>query len=213
LSKHGFFIVFEGPEGSGKTTQASRLVNKLFNSGRKPLSLREPGGTSTGELIRKMLKDNVAGEPLAPRAELLLFEAARAQLIENVIIPRLRSGMDVVCDRFTDSTLAYQGHARGLDKKFIEDANSFAAAGLRPDITLLLDIDPEIGMKRTSEKRSGQGKQLDAIEKEDMSFHRKVRQGYLQVAGQSPWVVVLDATKSEDELEEEIWAKVSSLLA
>jgi len=208
----GLFIVFEGSEGCGKTTQTQRLTKRLLTMGRNPIPIREPGGTKTGEMIRKMLKDNLAGEDLTPVAELLLFEAARAQLIEKVVIPTLKSGADVICDRFTDSTVAYQGYARGIDLCMVKCLNKFATFECQPSLTIILDIDPEIGLKRTVEKRGEQGKQLDKIEQEDIEFHHKVRKAYLLMSKNVPGKVVLDASIEADKLEEQIWSRVQSLL-
>ncbi|HAL46326.1 MAG: dTMP kinase [SAR202 cluster bacterium] len=201
----GIFVVFEGVEGSGKTTQSAKLAQRLTEAGRDVSLTVEPGGTPTGERVREWVK---TGSGLTPLAELFLFNAARAALVETVISPALDGGQDIVCDRYIYSTVAYQGYGRGVDRRTIETLNSIATTGLEPDIVVLLDLPPDQGFGRKA------GSALDRIELEDQDFHLKVRQGYLDQAQNDPkrWLV-LDATLSESELTDAIWDRVSALLA
>lgn len=182
----GFFITFEGVEGSGKSTQIGLLKGYLEGKGKKVLTLREPGGTILGEKIRGILL-NAGDEAIDPGAELFLYEACRAQLVKNVIEPALKAGNIVICDRFTDSTLAYQGYGRGLDLGAIESLNRFATQGITPGLTILLDCPPEAGLKRAwSRIKSTRGEKEDRFEKEDILFHTRVREGYLKIAQKEP---------------------------
>ena len=196
----GLLITFEGGEGTGKSTQAARLTARLRAGGSSVVSAREPGGTEVGERIRAVTR-----EPASPLAELFLFEAARAQLVAEVIEPALAAGAVVILDRFTDSTLAYQGHGRGLDLATIVELNAVATHGIRPDLTLLLDLDVDTGLAR---KLGEIGH--DAIGKEHRDFHERVRSGYLELAAAEPqrWVV-LDGTLPPQELQESVWEAVS----
>ncbi|WP_299026973.1 dTMP kinase [uncultured Thermanaerothrix sp.] len=180
------FITLEGPEGSGKTTQAQELAKFLRQQGYTVLATREPGGTSIGDQVRAILTD-LQNAAMHPRTEILLFLAARAQLVEEVIRPALAQGHVVLCDRYADSTLAYQGYGHGVNLETLRALLAFATGGLVPDLTLLLDIDPEVGLQRR--RRAGQWNRLDAY---DLDFHRRVRQGYLELARQEPhrWYVV-----------------------
>lgn len=198
------FVVFEGIDGSGKSTQARALLRRLRRRDIPALLTHEPGGTPLGEQLRRWLK----GRPdLSPMAELTLFIAARAQLVEKVISPALNSGVTVLSDRFTASTVAYQGHGRGLDLDLIRNLNSAAAGGLTPDMTILLDMSPEASLAR----RSGSSK--DSFESAPWDFHRKVRESYLaQAAGHPQGWLVVDATQDRRKLSREIWAKVKPLL-
>jgi dTMP kinase len=170
------FITLEGPEGCGKTTQIDLLASWLSDHGHEVLSTIEPGGEPVADRIRHLLLHN-EDHPTA-KAELLLYLAARAQHVDKVIRPALEAGKTVICARFSDSTLAYQGYARGLDMEFIRQANAFATGGLEPDLTLLIDVQVELGL----------GRQMDRnrMEAESLAFHRKVREGFLQVAAQAP---------------------------
>lgn len=193
----GFFITFEGIEGSGKSTQMELAKGYLRKKGADVLSLREPGGTSLGERVRSILL-NSSDEPIDPWAELFLYEACRAQLVNTVIKPALASGKTVICDRFTDSTLAYQGYGRGLDLSSVAEANRLATGGLNPGLTILLDCDPEEGLKRAwSRIGAAKGEKEDRFEKESILFHRKVRQGYLSIAGNEPGRVKVVTSKGE----------------
>ena len=144
-TRRGKFITFEGPEGGGKTTQAKRLLARLIGEGHEVIYTREPGGTPTGEAIREILQYDKAGEPLCDETEVFLFAASRAQLVRNVIIPALERGTHVICDRFADSTTVYQGYGRGFDIEQMVAINNFAINGATPDLTLLMDVDVEIG--------------------------------------------------------------------
>ena len=182
----GFFITFEGIEGSGKTTQISLLADYLVAAGRSVRLTREPGGTSIGDQVRKILLDpeNVA---LDPRAELLLYAAGRAQHLAEFIRPALGGGAIVLCDRFSDATYAYQGHGRGLDLELIGDLDRLVTGGMRPDLTILLDIDASEGLARARGRNSRHGLGAEArFENEHLPFHERVRRGYLELAGREP---------------------------
>ncbi|MCS6772989.1 MAG: dTMP kinase [Anaerolineae bacterium] len=186
-------ITLEGLDGSGKTTQARRLADWLSAQGADVLLTREPGGTAVGDAIRALLADP-AHAGMEARAELMLFCASRAQLVAERIRPHLDRGGVVVCDRFADSTLAYQGYGRGLDLAFLRALLDFTTGGLTPDLTLYFDLPPELGLSR----RRRQGT-LERMETEQLAFYQRVRQGYLELASQSParWCVI-DATQPEE---------------
>ena len=191
------FITLEGPEGSGKTTQARLLAEYLQKSGLSVHLTREPGGSSIGDQIRKILVDH-ANTDMHPRTEILLFLAQRAQHVEQIIRPQLADGHIVICDRYRDSTLAYQGFGHGLDVHLLDTLNDFATGGLQPDLTFLLDVDVEIGLARRS---SGGGwNRLDAYQ---VAFHQRVRSGYHQLAEKNParWIVI-DASQPPDQVSE-----------
>ena len=190
----GFFISFEGPEGSGKSTQIHRLAAALAEQGHAVWTTREPGGTRAGERIRPLLLGPHAG-PLAPWSEALLFTAARAQLVDEVIRPRLHRGELVLCDRYSDSTLAYQGYGRGLDLKTMRRLQAEATGGLTPDLTLLLDLPVEAGLARIP--RSAK----DRLDRETIAFHQRVHAGYREMAAREPhrWRQV-DASRDPDEV-------------
>ena len=208
----GKFITFEGPEGSGKSTQIKRLAESLAVRGIKVLCTREPGGTATGEAIRNILQHDAAGEPLAERAELLLFTASRAQLVDQVMLPALGRGEWVLCDRFIDSTMAYQGYARGMDIDTLDAINGFAIAGCKPDLTLLLDLDIEQGFQRL-ENRYSDGGSADRFERESRDFHHRVRKGYHTLAQREPGRFrVIDAGRAVDEVASNIWSIVKKAL-
>ena len=182
----GFFITIEGIEGSGKSTQMGLLSEHLEKKGMEVVALREPGGTALGDSIRSILL-NSGGSKIVSEAELLLYEASRAQLVKLVIRPALEAGKTVICDRFTDSTVAYQGYGRGLDIDAINLINHSATGGLTPDVTLLIDLDPGEGLRRAWSRISRkEGEKEDRFEKEDIPFHRRVRAGYLKIAGREP---------------------------
>ncbi len=193
------FITFEGPEGSGKSTQLPKLAQFLEESGLLIVKTREPGGTKIGDQIREVLvrMDNTE---LHPRTEILLFLAARAQLVEELIIPSLQEGKIILCDRYGDSTLAYQGYGHGLDLDTLRAMLHFATGGLKPDLTILLDVDVMTGLKRKKIKE--EWNRLDAFE---LSFHERVRDGYHILAGQEPerWKIV-DATQEPEQVQKEI---------
>jgi len=195
----GILITFEGPEGGGKSLQIKKLGEYLKNKGFRVLTLREPGQTKIGEKIRQILLDP-KNKNLVLQAEALLFEASRAQLVEEIIKPALAAGKIVLLDRFFDSTTAYQGYGRGLPVEKIEMLNDFTTGGLQPDLTILLDLEVEEGLKR----REKSGKK-DRIDEEDLKFHRRVRKGYLKMAANEPerWRIV-DASRSPEEVFKEI---------
>ena len=201
----GLFVTFEGGEGSGKSTQIARLSARLEALGETPLVAREPGGTTLAEGIRTLLMN--PGQPPHPVAEALLMEAARADLVASVLRPALDAGRTVLCDRYTDSTLAYQGAGRGLARADLEAWNRAATAGLVPDATLLFDLDPEIGIER----RSTDGGMLNRFDRESLEFHRRVRACYLELAAADPRrIVVLDANRPPEALELEVWKVVDA---
>ncbi len=202
----GLLLTFEGVDGCGKTTQARLLARRLGGLSLRPLLVREPGGTPVGEHLRDLLLDRAV--ELSPETEILLFVAARAELVRTVIAPALGAGRAVICDRFTDSTMAYQGYGHGADRNWIGSLNRRAARGLQPLRTFLLDLPVETAVARR--RRNGAE---DRVESRDLSFHRKVRQGYLALAGKEPGrFVLLDASRDRDELHECIWQQVQPLL-
>jgi dTMP kinase len=194
------FIVFEGGEGSGKSTAAAAIAERLRKAGVSVVQTREPGGTAAGELVRGLLH-----EELTPWAELFAFLAARAQLVAEVIRPALERGDTVICDRYSPSTFAYQVHARGLNEAVVRAANEAATGGLEPHLVVYLDIDPEVGLRRKHGEAEAIRTGLEGLE-----FHRKVREGYLRQAERSgeQWVVV-DAARPADEVAEWVWQSVS----
>jgi dTMP kinase len=188
------FVTFEGVEGSGKSTQIRHLSSELAAKGVPHLVTREPGGTPLADEIRKLLL-SPREEPVAPEAEILLYEAARAQHVRGFILPALAAGRAVLCDRFCDATLAYQAHARGIPAEPVEWLNRFAAGGLVPDLTLLFDLPPEAGFSRIG----GRDRPADRMERESLAFHRAVRDGYLRLLDRHPGRIVrVDATLPED---------------
>jgi dTMP kinase len=196
----GYFITFEGPDGSGKSTQIQGLAEHLRLRGRDVLLTREPGGTAISEEIRSLLHD-LRHADMAPRAEILLYSAARAQLVAQIIRPHLAAGGLALSDRYADSTLAYQGYGHGLDLDTLRLITTFATGGLRPDLTLLFDIDAEEGLRR----RQQGGVEWNRLDAYDLDFHRRVRAGYLELVRAEPerWVC-LDATQDRDALQAEV---------
>ncbi len=227
MSNRGLFVSFEGGEGAGKSTQVQALRRRLEDQGRRVVQLREPGGTKFGEELRAILLSSTS---LATRTELLLFLAARSELVDKAIEPALSKGVDVLCDRFIDSTLAYQGYGRGIDLELIRTLNEAVIGRCKPDLTVLLDLDPAVGLTRVSEGSAGdsieghwqaglslQQEQAAAGKRvggRDAAFHRKVRRGYLALAKSEPerWLV-LDATQPVDAVSLAIWTRVETLLA
>lgn len=198
----GFFITFEGPEGAGKSSQVVKLAEYLRSRGEECVLTREPGGTGLAELIRQVIKSHHSEEKVHDETELLLMEAARAQHVREKILPALDAGKTVICDRFTDSTCAYQGGARKLSGEAIDFLNSFATAGRKPDLTFLLDLPPEAGFDRIAARES---EGFDRFENEKLDFHRKVRQSFLELAAKEPErIYVIDAQKSIAEIADEI---------
>ena len=207
----GRFITFEGPEGAGKSTQAALLISQLESRGLEVVYTREPGGTRLGEAIRGILQFNAAGEPPCPESEVLLFEASRAQLVRGLILPALDRGAWVVCDRFADSTTAYQGSGRDFPVELMETLNRFAIGPAVPDMTLLLDVNVSLGLQRCAKRQHGQPAPLDRIESEALSFHERVRQGYLALARRHPERFrVVDAMQPVPDVAASIWSAVSS---
>ncbi len=201
----GLLITLEGIDGCGKSTQATILARRLADSGIDFLPLREPGGTAVGENIRQVLLDNCYSPSL--QAELFLYMAARSELAEQVILPALRDGRIIVCDRFTDSTLAYQGYGGGVDLDFIRLLNHRATGGIVPQLTILLDLPVEAAAER-------RGASADRMESKDIRFHQRVRNGYLEIARFEPHrVVVIDASGTVEEQGELIWQLILELVA
>jgi len=202
IAGKGLFVTFEGGEGSGKSTQVELL--RTARSSRSPVVVREPGGTPLAEGIRRLLLD--PGLRPNPTAEAMLMEAARADLVATVLVPALAAGRIVLCDRYTDSTLAYQGAGRGLDRGDLEAWNRAATAGLVPDVTLLFDLDPVVGLDR----KGAEGR-LNRFDAESIEFHRRVRACYLELAAAEPErFVVLDAARPAEALEVEVWRAVGA---
>ena len=208
------FITFEGIEGCGKSTQAKRLVNRLRELAVPLVFTLEPGGTSVGQKIRRILLDS-RNQHLSPLTELLLYAADRAQHVEEVIKPALEQGKWVLCDRFFDATTVYQGYARGLDMKLIVTLNEKASPGIRPDITFLIDCAVEIGLERALKRNKIQFQEgQDRFEREKKAFHEAVREGYLTMATEDrERFVVVDGTLKEDELEEIIFKHVEPFIS
>jgi dTMP kinase len=193
------FITFEGGEGAGKTTLIEKVVFRLSGQNRSVLKTREPGGTRVGEEIRKILLQHREGEPLSPYAELSLFLASRAQHLSEIIKPALEKGTIVLCDRFNDSSIAYQGLARGLGMDEVEKICHFMSEKIEPNLTLYLDIDPEVGLARAKKDRI-----QDRMEAEAITFHKKIREAYLRIHKKHPKRFhLLDATMSPERVFEE----------
>lgn len=195
----GLFVTFEGIDGCGKTTQVTALRKSLEEQGTKVIVIREPGATSIGEKIRSILLDN-ANCGMSAETEVLLYEAARAQIVNEVIRPALREGKVVICDRFYDSSVAYQGYARGLSLESIDSLNRFATGGLEPDLTYLLDLPAEAAWERMNIREGSH----DRLEIEGLGFMNKVRAGYLELAGNHARIITLDAMSPATVLAEYI---------
>ncbi|MBE0416975.1 MAG: dTMP kinase [Coriobacteriia bacterium] len=199
------FITVEGCEGTGKSTQVALLAEALRETGLVVTEVREPGGTPVSEVVRTVLL-NREHDGLDPRAELLLYEASRAELVSRVIRPALAAGGAVICDRFFDSTTAYQGYGRELPLDQVVRLNQFAASGLVPDLTIVLDLDPAEGLTRAT------GSGVDRLEAEHLTFHERVREGFLKIAADDPdRVVVVPATGSPAQVAERVLAAVRTL--
>ena len=205
---NGLFVTFEGGEGSGKSTQCARLAARLRGRRLEPVLTREPGGTPLAEGIRDLLLD--PGRRPGPVSEALLMEAARADVVAHVIRPALEAGRVVLCDRYDDSTLAYQGAGRGLDPHLLQILNRAATGGLVPDLTLLYDVAPAVGLQR----RARAGGDTNRLDREPPEFHARVRARFLELAAAEParWVV-LDGAAAPDELERQGWAALEERLA
>jgi len=194
----GKFITFEGPEGSGKSTHIKLLKAYLEERGIEVVLTREPGGTPLGEEIRKILQHDHS-EPPVPSAEVLLFLASRAQHVERLIRPALQQGKWVLCDRFADSTFAYQGYGRGFDMASLRAVNAFAVGGLSPDLTVLLDVTPQTSRERLAARQASTATTPDRIEREAAAFHERVRNGFLALAKEEPDRIALISTERDRE--------------
>tara|TARA_Y100000588_G_scaffold26512_1_gene26084 strand:- start:616 stop:1257 length:642 start_codon:yes stop_codon:yes gene_type:complete len=202
----GLFITFEGSEGTGKTTQIQRLAMRLEKNGRQVVVTREPGGTPLGEKIRHLLMHSKSGANMVPRTELLLFEASRAQHVDELIKPQLARGAVVISDRFHDSTTVYQGVGRSINGKSVETINEFAINSHVPDLTILIDLDPEEGFQRIQDRNTDPP---DRMEQENMNFYQAVRQGFLDLAEKEKYrFLIIDGNQSVDEVEEVIWNEI-----
>jgi dTMP kinase len=205
----GLFISFEGLDGCGKTTQIRLLSRALRDHGRTVVETAEPGGTDIGRQIRRILLDP-ANQAIHSRTELLLYFGSRAQNVEEVIRPALSRGHDVICDRFTDSTLVYQGCGRGLDTQMILDLDRIACAGLTPDLTILIDIDLDTSLRRARRRNERADVSESRIDEESYAFHERVRRGYLGLAKQYPERYrVIDGSGSFEEVAESVWKAVA----
>lgn len=203
------FITFEGPEGGGKSTQIRWLAERLRGQGVGVVTTREPGGTAIGDQIRDVLHDT-ANTAMSPTAELLLYSASRAQHVAEVIRPALAAGQVVLCDRFADSSIAYQGYGRGLDRVTLAELTAIATGGLKPDLTLLLDLDVQQGLARLA----GRGEAMNRLDLEAVGFHERVRAGYHALAAAEPerWVI-LDAIQPVEVVAAGVWRAVAARLA
>lgn len=209
------FISFEGGDGSGKTTQVKALEKHLLERGISCLITREPGGTPLGQLIRRVLLE-AGGHPVASPAELFLYLADRAQHAQEIILPALRAGQMVLCDRYTDSTLAYQGYGRGIDLQLLRRLNDVASGGVQPDLTFLLDCPVELGLARTAQRRlnARAGKREDRFEREALEFHRRVHAGFLELArSETDRYHVIDASRPVEDVSDDIKRVVEERLA
>jgi dTMP kinase len=210
MHKRGTFITFEGIDGCGKTTQLRILGERLRAAGRTVVETIEPGGTEIGRQIRRILLDARNAE-LKPRAELLLYFASRAQNVEQMVQPALAQGAIVLCDRFTDSTLVYQGCGRGLPTEPILELDRIACGGLQPDITVLIDIDLETSSDRFRRRNERSASAETRIDDESAAFHARVRDGYLALAGQYPErIVVVSGAENIADVAQEIWRRIDS---
>lgn len=208
----GRFVTFEGGEGCGKSTQIRLLADKLRSLGKEVLVTREPGGTDVSERIRSLVQENLENPP-NPRAETLLFLASRAQLVESVIVPALERGKWVLCDRFADSTFAYQGYGRGFDVATLKSINAFATGGLMPDKTLLLTVSPETAAQRMRKRESATGVEADRMERAGDDFHARLAKGFLELAKSEPErFSVIGADGTVDEVSEKVWNSIQPIL-
>lgn len=199
------FVAFEGPEGAGKSTQVARLADRLASTGRDTLATREPGGSLVGDRIRELLLDPRLAIEAVP--EFLLYAAARAQHVHETIAPALARGAVVLCDRFAASSVAYQGHGRGLDPSWIGEVNARATSGHLPDLTILLDLPSVSGLARVAARGA-----TDRLERADLAFHERVRRGFLAQAEADPTWTVIDAQEDEDAVARSVWAAVEPRL-
>jgi dTMP kinase len=208
----GLFITFEGPEGSGKTTQIELLRGYLEEKGYPVLTTREPGGTSIGNQIRAILL-NPHNTDMLPASEALLFSAARAQIVDQVIRPYLAQGYIVLCDRYADSTLAYQGYGHGLEMEMLHAITTLVTGGLRPDLIAYLDIDVEEGLQRKLAAHNSGNAEWNRLDRQETAFHHRVRRGYVQMATREPdrWLLI-DATQPLEVIQTSIRAEVEAKL-
>lgn len=214
MSHHpGAFLTFEGVDGSGKTTQLTRLAVRLEAEGHTVTRAQEPGGTRVGKEIRKIVLDAVSTD-LRALPELLLYFASRAQNVEEVILPALEAGHVVLADRFTDASVAYQGYGRGLGADVVLALDRIACKGLEPQLTFVIDIDIETSVRRALGRNAGAVLNESRIEHEDLEFHRRVREGYLEISRRNPRrVVVIDGRRTREEVAAEIWEVTERFLA
>ncbi len=212
MAAAGRFITFEGGEGCGKSTQIRLLADRLRAAGKEVLLTREPGGTALAEKIRTLVREE-SDDPPNSRAETLLFLASRAQVVEGVIRPALESGTWVLCDRFADSTFAYQGYGRGLDLDELRRINSFATGGLAPDRTILLNVSPEVSAKRMRAREAATNTGADRMEKAGDDFHFRLRRGFLELAAAEPErFSVIQADGGVEEVGEAVWNSIQPML-
>jgi dTMP kinase len=206
----GRLISFEGSEGSGKSTQIARLAEHFQKANREVVTTREPGGTEIGEQIRNIIVHNSKGDEMCAETELLLFTAARAQLVREVIAPALTRGAVVLSDRFLDSSTVYQGIGRNLAADPVAQINRFAVGNVLPDVTIVIDVPTEVSLARLKQRASDLP---DRMERENLNFYTKIREGYLVLANGMPErFVVIDGTKTQDAIEKKIWAEVQARL-
>lgn len=196
--KKSFFITLEGPEGAGKSTQAGLITEYMASKGMDVVRTREPGGVSISEQLREMLLK--PGNKIAPRTELLLYAAGRAQHTSELIMPALKSGKSVICERYTHASMAYQGYGRQLDMALIDNLNEVATMGLSPDLTIIFNIPADEGLKRVSSSE----RTFDRLESENLEFHQRVRDGYLELSKNDPKVEVVDARLPQEALSKRI---------
>jgi len=206
----GKLISFEGSEGSGKSTQIARLAEHFQKMGREVIATREPGGTEIGEQIRNIIVHNSKGDEMCPETELLLFTAARAQLVREVIVPALSRGTIVLSDRYLDSSTVYQGIARNLAPGPVNEINRFAVGNVMPDLTIVMDVPTEVSLQRIHQRASDLP---DRMERQNITFYNKVREGYLLLAKEWPQrVVVIDGTLAPEGIDKKIWTEVQKRL-
>jgi len=206
----GKLISFEGSEGSGKSTQIARLAEHFQKMGREVIATREPGGTEIGEQIRNIIVHNSKGDEMCPETELLLFTAARAQLVREVIVPALSRGTIVLSDRYLDSSTVYQGIARNLAPGPVNEINRFAVGNVMPDLTIVMDVPTEVSLQRIHQRASDLP---DRMERQNITFYNKVREGYLLLAKEWPQrVVVIDGTLAPEAIDKKIWTEVQKRL-
>ena len=211
-TKRGLFITFEGPDGCGKSTQLRLLAARLREAGQSVVETQEPGGTAIGNQIRRILLDP-ANKELGPTAELLLMFAARAQNVDQTILPALAQGQTVLADRFTDSSLVYQGVGRGLGRELVYDVDRIACRGLVPDLTLVVDIEVETGLARSMRRNDAAEHKETRFEEQSVGFHRQVRLAYQQLAAEeSNRVHLIDGSGSKEQVAKLIWAAVQERL-